>query len=84
MSIDAGDKVFYYMTRDSLVFLTLAENRYPKRLAFLYLDEVCMLCRDECVSRCHYDCDLPHLPLFPKETSYQLCCNDGSSLSFVR
>ena len=40
MSIAAGDKVFYYMTRDSLCFLTMTEARYPKRLAFLYLDEV--------------------------------------------
>lgn len=40
MSINAGDKVFYYMTRDSLCFLSMAEARYPKRLAFLYLDEI--------------------------------------------
>jgi hypothetical protein len=40
MSITAGDKVFYYMTRDSLCFLAMAEARYPKRLAFLYLDEI--------------------------------------------
>ncbi len=40
MSISSGDKVFYYMTRDSLCFLSMAEARYPKRLAFLYLDEV--------------------------------------------
>lgn len=40
MSITSGDRIFYYMTRDSLCFLTMAEARYPKRLAFLYLDEV--------------------------------------------
>ena len=40
MSISSGDKVFYYMTRDSLCFLAMAEARYPKRLAFLYLDEI--------------------------------------------
>jgi hypothetical protein len=40
MSITSGDMTFYYMTRDSLCFLTMAESRYPKRLAFLYLDEV--------------------------------------------
>jgi vesicle transport protein SEC22 len=40
MSISSGDKVFYYMTRESLCFLTLAEARYPRRLAFLYLDEI--------------------------------------------
>ena len=40
MSIVSGDMIFYYMTRDSLCFLTMAESRYPKRLAFLYLDEI--------------------------------------------
>lgn len=40
MSIAAGEKAFYYMTRDSLCFLAMAEARYPKRLAFLYLDEI--------------------------------------------
>ena len=40
MSITSGDKVFYYMVRDSLCFLTMTESRYPRRLAFLYLDEV--------------------------------------------
>ncbi len=40
MSIVSGDKIFYYMARDSLCFLTMAESRYPKRLAFLYLDEI--------------------------------------------
>jgi vesicle transport protein SEC22 len=43
MSISAGDKVFCYMTRDSLCFLVMTESKYPKRLAFLYLDEVCDL-----------------------------------------
>lgn len=28
------------MVRDSLCFLTMTEARYPKRLSFLYLDEV--------------------------------------------
>ena len=49
MSISSGDKVFYYMTRESLCFLTLAEARYPKRLAFLYLDEICDLILGELV-----------------------------------
>ena len=40
MSIQSGDKVFYYMTRENLCFLALAEASYPKRLAFLYLDEI--------------------------------------------
>ena len=32
--------VYFYMQRDSLCFLTLTEESYPKRLAFLYLEEV--------------------------------------------
>jgi vesicle transport protein SEC22 len=40
MSIVAGTKVFYIMTRESLCFLTLTESSYPKRMAFLYLDEI--------------------------------------------
>jgi vesicle transport protein SEC22 len=32
--------VFYYMSRENLCFLTLCEESYPKRLAFLYLEEV--------------------------------------------
>lgn len=40
MSVDSGDRVFSYMTRDNLCFLVLTENQYPKRLAFLYLEDV--------------------------------------------
>ena len=40
MSIVSGQNVFYYMVRDSLCFLTMTEQSYPKRVAFLYLDEV--------------------------------------------
>ena len=40
MSIVSGKMVFYYMTRDSLSFLTLCEESYPKRTAFLYLEEI--------------------------------------------
>jgi vesicle transport protein SEC22 len=50
MSIVSGDAVFYYMSRESLCFLTMAEPRYPKRLAFLYLDEVADLILAELVS----------------------------------
>lgn len=32
--------MYFYMQRDSLCFLTLTEESYPKRLAFLYLEEV--------------------------------------------
>lgn len=40
MSIVSGKLVFSYMVRDSLCFLTMTESSYPKRVAFLYLDEV--------------------------------------------
>ena len=40
MSIVSGNTVFYYMTRDNLCFLTLTEESYPRRVAFLYLEEV--------------------------------------------
>eukprot|EP00560_Eucampia_antarctica_P008153 CAMPEP_0197825830 /NCGR_PEP_ID=MMETSP1437-20131217/2864_1 /TAXON_ID=49252 ORGANISM="Eucampia antarctica, Strain CCMP1452" /NCGR_SAMPLE_ID=MMETSP1437 /ASSEMBLY_ACC=CAM_ASM_001096 /LENGTH=189 /DNA_ID=CAMNT_0043425999 /DNA_START=159 /DNA_END=725 /DNA_ORIENTATION=+ len=41
MSIDTGRNFcFHYVIRDNLCFLTLTETSYPKRLAFLYLEEV--------------------------------------------
>jgi vesicle transport protein SEC22 len=40
MSIVSEKFVFSYMVRDSLCFLTMTESSYPKRVAFLYLDEV--------------------------------------------
>lgn len=40
MAIASEKMVFYYMARDNLCFLTLCEDAYPKRLAFLYLDEI--------------------------------------------
>ena len=40
MSIVAGKFVYFYMARDNLCFLTLVEQDYPKRMAFLYLEEV--------------------------------------------
>lgn len=40
MSIQSGNLCFYYMGRENLCFLTLCEDSYPKRLAFLYLEEV--------------------------------------------
>mmetsp|Transcript_20365 Transcript_20365/g.57859 ORF Transcript_20365/g.57859 Transcript_20365/m.57859 type:complete len:222 (-) Transcript_20365:112-777(-) len=50
MSIVSDDRVFYYMTRDNLCFLTMTETRYPKRLAFLYLDETADIILNEFVS----------------------------------
>lgn len=40
MSISSGKYCFYYMARENLCFLTLCEESYPKRMAFLYLEEV--------------------------------------------
>jgi vesicle transport protein SEC22 len=40
MSIVSGKFVYFYMARDNLCFLTLVEQDYPKRMAFLYLEEV--------------------------------------------
>jgi len=40
MAIGSGNHVFYYMVRDTLCFLTMAESSYPKRTAFLYLEEI--------------------------------------------
>ena len=47
MAIASENMVFYYMQRDSLCFLTLCEEKYPKRLAFLYLEEVADLILQE-------------------------------------
>lgn len=47
MAIASGRMVFYYMARDNLCFLTLCEEAYPKRLAFLYLDEIADLILQE-------------------------------------
>ena len=41
MSIDTSNNlIFHYLIRDSLCYLTLTEQSYPKRLAFLYLEEI--------------------------------------------
>jgi Regulated-SNARE-like domain len=47
MAIASDKMVFYYMARDNLCFLTLCEEAYPKRLAFLYLDEIADLVLQE-------------------------------------
>ena len=63
MSIESGERTFYYMTRESLCFLAMTESKYPKRTGFLYLDEVCDLFLQELVrefgndvSHMHYEC----------------------------
>ena len=41
MSIDTNNNlIFHYLLRDTLCYLTLTEQSYPKRLAFLYLEEI--------------------------------------------
>jgi vesicle transport protein SEC22 len=41
MSIDTTHSlIFHYLVRDTLCYLTLTESSYPKRLAFLYLEEI--------------------------------------------
>lgn len=41
MSIETTDqKVFHYLIQQNICYLTLTEHSYPKRLAFLYLEEV--------------------------------------------
>lgn len=39
-SIEAGYFVFHYITANNVVYLTLAERAYPRRLAFAFLDDV--------------------------------------------
>lgn len=36
----SGQNTFYYLVRENLCFLSMFESSYPKRVAFLYLDEV--------------------------------------------
>jgi len=40
VSIDAGRCIFHYMREAGIAYLTLTDKAYPKRLAFLYLEEV--------------------------------------------
>eukprot|EP00586_Coscinodiscus_wailesii_P015638 CAMPEP_0172495914 /NCGR_PEP_ID=MMETSP1066-20121228/79723_1 /TAXON_ID=671091 /ORGANISM="Coscinodiscus wailesii, Strain CCMP2513" /LENGTH=224 /DNA_ID=CAMNT_0013267927 /DNA_START=49 /DNA_END=723 /DNA_ORIENTATION=- len=41
MSIEtSGRKTFHYLIKDNVCYLTLTESSYPKRLSFLYLEEV--------------------------------------------
>ena len=39
-SVESGTCVFHYTITNDIIFLTLTEKSYPKRLAFLYLDEI--------------------------------------------
>jgi len=49
MSIESGERTFYYMTRENLCFLAMTESKYPKRTGFLYLDEVCDMILQELI-----------------------------------
>jgi vesicle transport protein SEC22 len=49
MSIATGNYCFYYMSRDNLCFLTLCEESFPKRSAFLYLEEIADLILQEMI-----------------------------------
>ena len=41
MSIETNNNyIFHYLIQENTVYLTLTEQSYPKRLAFLYLDEI--------------------------------------------
>lgn len=50
MAVGSGNHVFYYMVRDTLCFLTMTESSYPKRTAFLYLDEIADIILGELVN----------------------------------
>lgn len=47
MSIDAGPNYFCYLVEDGMVFLSLAERAYPRKLAFAYLADVHRAFADE-------------------------------------
>jgi len=47
MSVVSGDRVFSFMTRDNLCFITQTESKYSKRLAFQYLDDIADVLTEE-------------------------------------
>lgn len=60
MSIVSGEHIYFYMVRDNLCYLTMTEKSYPKRMAFLYLDEVADAILSELVSEFQNDVSAPH------------------------
>lgn len=40
MSIESGQYTFHYMIDNGICYLSLTEKSYPKRLAFLFLEEI--------------------------------------------
>ncbi|ETV66543.1 hypothetical protein, variant [Aphanomyces astaci] len=39
-SIDSGAYAFHYLIEEGVCYLTLSDKNYPKRLAFLYLEDI--------------------------------------------
>eukprot|EP00744_Colponema_vietnamica_P020540 GILI01029211.1.p1 GENE.GILI01029211.1~~GILI01029211.1.p1 ORF type:complete len:225 (+),score=50.72 GILI01029211.1:83-757(+) len=39
-SVDSGPFVFHYIIEDGVIYMTLCDKSYPKRLAFQFLDEI--------------------------------------------
>jgi len=61
LSIVSGDHMYFYMVRESLCYLTMTESSYPKRMAFLYLDDVADAILTELVNE------------FQEDVSFKLC-----------
>mmetsp|Transcript_18319 Transcript_18319/g.19087 ORF Transcript_18319/g.19087 Transcript_18319/m.19087 type:complete len:228 (+) Transcript_18319:30-713(+) len=40
MSIESNPYIFHYLISDGICYLTLTDKTYPKRLAFLFLEEI--------------------------------------------
>lgn len=40
MTLESGNYTFHYLIANGVVYLTLAEKAYPKKLAFQYLEEL--------------------------------------------
>ncbi len=40
MSIESNPYIFHYLIENGICYLTLTEKSYPKRLAFLFLEEI--------------------------------------------
>jgi vesicle transport protein SEC22 len=71
MAIASDNMVFYYMARDNLCFLTLCEEAYPKRLAFLYLDDIADTILQELLNEFGVNVSLY---LFPRRDAFHIVC----------
>jgi vesicle transport protein SEC22 len=45
--VDCEDHCFHYQVQNGIVYLTLAESRYPQKLAFVYLKDIADLFQQE-------------------------------------